>query len=180
MSEIDELQSRITAAMARIGAGIEALPAAAPAPDMAEIETLRSDLAAERAARAEAEQALDEEKTANAQLGERIAALGARLKAETEELRRSLQTQKSALAQLDADLGRLREANAQLRSVNAKLREANAEGLADAALIDQGMKAELEALRSARAVDMSEAGAIMAQLGPLLAEARDLPDGEEA
>ena len=58
MSQIEELQSRITAAMDRIGTGLGALEAA-------QDEAAQNDLT----------QALDDEKTANAQLEERLKTL---------------------------------------------------------------------------------------------------------
>ncbi|MCR9126121.1 MAG: hypothetical protein NXH82_08325 [Rhodobacteraceae bacterium] len=179
MSDIDELQRRITSAMARISAGVETLAEPAPAADPALLEAAEQR-AAEAGARAEAsEVALEEERLANAQLSERLNGVKSRHEAETGALRQQMQAQGAAMKQLDADLQELRAANEGLRASNAALREANAEGLADAALIDAALKAENESLRSARAADMSEAGAIMAQLGPLLAAARSLPEGEE-
>ncbi|WP_122073825.1 colicin transporter [Pseudophaeobacter sp. EL27] len=71
MTQIEELQGRIQAAMERIGAGVEKLEQArATATEEARAAADNSDL----------EQALDEEKTANAQLEERVKALHSRLK----------------------------------------------------------------------------------------------------
>ncbi|MFA3915809.1 hypothetical protein [Ruegeria hyattellae] len=260
MSQIEELQRRIAAAMDRIGAGVEILSSLpAPVAEVAETQGAPdTDLLA----------ALEDEKLANAQLEERLKVLKARhevelaqradgdgeelaalrahldeaqallseragaeeaaasaanavedlrtendvlrvrlesvedaepLKAEIENLRaamadteqaRDLRTENdmlraervshgAAMARLDDDLQRLRKANEQLREVNGALREANAAGVGDPELINHALQAELEALRSARATDMAEAQAVLAQLEPLLAQA-ELVEGEEA
>ncbi len=260
MSQIEELQRRIAAAMDRIGAGVETL-SRLPEPAAVDAEAegvLDTDLLA----------ALEDEKLANAQLEERIKTLKARheveiaqragggdeeiaalraqlddaqallaeragaeeaaafaantveeLRAENEVLRIRLQSVEdteplkaeierlhaalneteqagdlrsendmlraervshgAAMARLDDDLQRLRKANAQLREVNGALREANAAGVGDPTLINQALQAELEALSSARATDLAEAQAVLAQLEPLLAQA-ELVEGEEA
>ena len=74
----------------------------------------------------------------------------------------------------------LRASNDQLRQSNAALRAANAEGVADPALINSGLEAEVEGLKAARATDQAEVNAVLARLEPLLATAPNLPEGEEA
>lgn len=247
MSQIEELQSRITAAMDRIGAGIEVL-AARPAAGAGEPD---ADLAA----------ALEEEKLANAQLGERlksikarhgdeiqalrdeldraaevdglkteIAALKAELgdtsksqaqqaeldkaraevdsltaqnetlraeaeahKAEAEKLRSDAaaldakmdklgvetEAQSTTMARLDMDVQRVRQSNDQLRLVNAGLRKANQENVGEPHLINKAMLAELEGLRASRATDAAEASAVLSKLETLLANATNLPQGED-
>lgn len=177
MSQIDELQSRLAMAMERIGAGVTALAereaAAAPDPGLA--------------------LALEEEKLANAQLEERLRALRAQHGDEMAALRGELDTSKDLAAakaqlaaqgetmgRLDMDVQRLRQANEQLRLSNADLREANENGVGEPHLINKAMLAELEGLRAVRATDVAEVGAVLAKLEPLLANARNLPDGEGA
>lgn len=175
MSQIEELQSRIAAAMARIDAGVTAL---------AEREDTGGG--------AELAQALEEEKLANAQLEERLRALRARhgdelaalraeldRTAEVEAMRADLAAQSEAMGRLDMDVQRLRQANDQLRKSNAALRTANENGVGEPHLINKAMLAELEGLRAARATDAAEASAVLAKLEPLLASAAGLPDGEE-
>ncbi len=73
MTQIEELQGRILAAMERISAGVGKMEQArAEAKEEARVAADTSDL----------EQALDEEKTANAQLEERVKTLHSRLKEE--------------------------------------------------------------------------------------------------
>ena len=176
MSQIEELQGRIAAAMDRIGAGIETLGAQAGA-----------DSLSEQAA------ALDEEKLANAQLEQRLEALKVKHQDEMdaqkaaldnsdelESLRADAATQSQAMARLDMDVQRLRQANDLLRDSNAALRQANENGVGEPHLINKAMLAELEGLRAARATDSAEVSAVLAKLGPLLAGAGNLVEGEEA
>ncbi|APE43181.1 hypothetical protein BOO69_06950 [Sulfitobacter alexandrii] len=155
MSDIDELQRRITAAMDRVAAGLESLdkPVAGPDPELV--------------------QALEDERTANAQLTERVRNLKSRAETETAGLRTQVEETQARMAQLDIELQRVRRANAQLTDACAALQAANAEGVGDAHLINKAMLAELEGLRAARAADVAESSAILAALGPLLDGADD-------
>ena len=71
MNDIEDLQGRILAAMERIGAGVDALEVAKAAAEARAVEA--SDTSA-------LEDALDEERIANAQLTERVKVLRARVK----------------------------------------------------------------------------------------------------
>ena len=176
MSSIEELQGRISVALARIGSGVETLAqrsaSAEPDPDLA--------------------RALAEEQQTVAQIKERLRQLNLKHIEETEslkaqlnearaavpetgadqdliaELRAQMTAQAEALAKLDGDMQRVRHANDALRKSNAALREANEAGVGEPDLINKAMLAELESLRAARALDMSEAGAVLARLEPLL------------
>jgi len=123
MSNIEELNSRIMAALDKIGNGVSTLAEKAKEPGGPSPEL---------------EAALEEEKLANAQLEERLRALRARHDdellalraeldkgAELEKLRGDLEQQALAMGKLDMDVQRLRMANDQLRASNAALREAN-------------------------------------------------------
>lgn len=277
MNQIEELQGRIQAALKRISAGTSALQEAREADKVKAAEAIAEAAQAAEAAAASAAnealvQALDEEKTANAQLEERVKVLHARLqeaesktpadggdvaameaelqllrneagdpaekealRAEVERLRGQLEAaantaasekekledqlteiqaandslkarleeaeenggqaaaepaadsgmsaeierQNEALLRLDTELQQLRQANEELRASNAALREANAQGLGDAGLINASMEAEIEGLRAAQASDQAQVNAVLAKLEPLLANARNLPEGEE-
>jgi hypothetical protein len=176
MSQIEELQGRIAAAMDRIGAGVATLGPSGTA-------EATSELVAQ----------LDEEKLVNAQLEERLVALKAKHEAELTAIRAELDTsaemdalraeaaaQAQAMARLDMDVQRLRVANDQLRTSNAALRTANEGGVGEPHLINKAMLAELEALRASRATDAAEVSAVLAKLGPLLAGAENLVEGEDA
>jgi chromosome segregation ATPase len=177
MSQIDELQSRLAAAMERIGTGLETLANSVP-------ETAEAD--------PDVVTALEEEKLANAQLEERLKSIRSKhdkeieaLKAElanssvSQKLRADLASQSEAMARLDMDVQRLRQSNDQLRESNASLRGANEQGVGEPNLINKAMLAELEGMRASRATDTAEASAILSKLEPLLANAANLPDGEE-
>lgn len=153
MSELDEYQRRITAAMDRVAKGLDRLSSAAPAPD------------------ADLEQALEDERLANAQLGERLKGLKESHAAELAALREQIDASGARMEQLDLDVQRLRQANDQLSDACQKLREANAEGLADPKLIDTALVAELESLRATRNIEMAEIDAVLSALAPLVEEA---------
>jgi predicted nucleic acid-binding Zn-ribbon protein len=158
MSDIEELQRRITAAMDQVAFGLEKLAPATPAGPDAETAKL-----------------LEEERTANAQLQERVRGLRTKSETETATLRAKVEEGEARMAQLDIELQRVRRANAQLSDACAALREANAEGVGDAHLINKAMLAELEALRAARAADVAEASVILASLQPLVDAAAASP-----
>ncbi|MEX0282793.1 MAG: hypothetical protein AB3N13_16550 [Arenibacterium sp.] len=173
MSDIEELQRRLTAAMDRIGASAERVSQGGQDPGLVE--------------------ALEEEKLANAQLHERLRGLHMRhdeemaaLKSQLEKmealksLQDEIEKQASDLSRFDTDLQRLRQANEQLRASNAALREANEAGVGEPHLINKAMLAELEALRAARAADMSETQAILSKLTPLIEQAGQAQTEEDA
>jgi DNA repair exonuclease SbcCD ATPase subunit len=169
MSDIPELQRRITAALDRIGQGLDGMTKAG---DAGEVDTLR--------------QQLEDEKLANAQLEERIKKLKASL-SEAEAARDDAQSDSAEkLKDLDASLQSLRQANQELRDNNKALREANAKGVGEAHLINKAMLAELEGLRATRSADKSEADAILSEMATILKRAdddtpeTDTPQAEDA
>jgi len=153
MSDIVELQRRITAAMDQVAFGLDKLGAATPAPD------------------AETTQQLEDERTANAQLQERVRTLRTKSEGELATLRARTEEDAARMAQLDIELQRVRRANAQLTDACAALRAANSEGIGDPHLVNKAMLAELEGLRAARAADVAEASVILASLQPLVDKA---------
>ena len=162
MADIEELQRRLTAAIDRIGKGVERLDAdSEPPEDPGDIE----DLQARRGA---SEAALEEERIAGQQREERIKTLHAKLEDAQATMKARMDAQSEATAQVDLELQRLRKANEQLRANNKALREANKAGLADPHLINTGMIAELEALNAARSAETAEAEAIAAAFKQLL------------
>ena len=155
MSEIEEFQRRINAALDRIGARVEA--GATGAADPAELDA--------------AKQALEDEKLANEQLQERIKALRAKRTDLEEALEAARATQSTEMSRLDAELQTLRRVNQQLRDNNAALRKANEAGVAEPHLINKSMLAELESLRAARAADRAETDTVLAALSSAIDEA---------
>jgi hypothetical protein len=147
MSEIKELENRLSAALGRIGAALARPSEPVEDPRVAELG-----------------EALEAEKVVVAQLEARVASLRdktAALEAEAARLAEELAA-RDALAQ------QLRRVNDQLRTSNDALRAAVVEGAADRQILDEGMMAELRGIRASREADRAEIDAVLAQLAPLL------------
>jgi uncharacterized protein YoxC len=153
MTDIDELQRRITAAMDRVAAGLDQLGANGG-----------GDSAAHG-------QALEEEKLTNVQLAERVRVLNQRQEGELAAATQMAQDAKARMAELDAEIQRVRKANDGLRELNDALRVANEAVVGEPHLINKSMIAELEALRAARLIDIAETKVIIEALTPLINEA---------
>lgn len=153
MSDISDLEARITAALERIGRGLENRSESATPIDHSGLET-----------------ALEEEKTANAQLVERVKALKERQDTKIAELESRVAAQADQMANLDGELQKLRASNADLRDLNAQLRSAAADGSTDPELINRALIAEVDALKAQRNADATEVDAILNELKPLIQE----------
>lgn len=157
MSNLEELQGRILAAMDRIGSGLDGLvPAPAPGESPEELKQLLAD-----------------ERTANAQLEERVKALHRRQETLEAELAEARATPAGPGAEVTRAMADMEEAVARLRAVNARLRENNrllreARGGAEPEALNESMAAELEALRADHAAAGAEAETILAALGALV------------
>jgi len=152
MSQIDELQSRITAALDRISQGLEAQGSAGA--DTTELDALRTEL--------------EDERATSAQLEERHRRLKDKLEVAEEAAAKAVEESRAMLEKLDGELQSLRRANAQLRENNQALREAQEAGVAEPHLINKAMLAELEGLRAARNADRAETDAVLAELTRLI------------
>lgn len=147
MSDISELERRVSHALDRIGTAAAQLQPGGG-------EDLSAALAAER--------------EANAQLEARVTAIKERQETQVAALDAEAKELRTALVEKDALLQRMREVNAELRKSNVALREANAAGLADPDLVNSAVTAELEALRSLTDASRAEIDAVLSQLEPLL------------
>lgn len=169
MNDLAELERRISAALTRIGAGIDRLgatpaePTAATGvgPDTEELARLREQLEAER--------------TTNAQLTARLRAVkardnkaGAALEQRVAELTRQLDAQGLEAQRMKKNMIQLREALRMLRE--------EAQERVEAHLINKAMLAELESLRSERAAEAAELAEILSEIGPIVRAAA----GDEA
>ncbi len=160
MSDVSELETRISDALERIRTGLttlDAQPVVEPeqsAATDAEVEVLTTKL--------------DEEKTVNAQLEERVKLLKERQDGKLAELESNVEAGRARSARMDRELQRLRQVNAELRDINSKLREAVSAGVSEPHLINKAMLAELEALRATRASDAAEMDAILQELTPII------------
>lgn len=173
MDDIAELERRITAALVRIGQGLEGMGASV---DEAEASpgVIQADAGgAEEIARLT--EALEEEKMVSAQLQERLKALRDR----DAEDRRPLQTEVDRLTKLldtqGLELQRMKKTVSSLREQLRLLTEAQAEGRIEPHLINKAMLTELEALRALRSAESAELDEIIAALDPLAASVR--PEG---
>lgn len=151
MSEINALESRLTAAIDRIRAGVDGLGSGASAETSTALEAQ-----------------LSEERTANAQLEERVKALKERQDNKIAELEARVTSYRKQMSDLDAELQKLRTSNADLRDMNAKLRAAAEDGVSEPELLNRALMAEVEALHSQRSADATEVDAILAELRPLV------------
>lgn len=149
MSDISELERRISAALDRVGGAIE--------------RTGGGD-------QADLVRALEDERTANAQLEARIEAL--KQQRDNEAAAQSAWADEMSRALLDRDeaVERLKAVNAELRASNVALREANAAGLADPSLVNAAMAAELSSLKEMAGRRDAEIAEILATLEPLVKE----------
>ncbi len=167
MTDIADLQARITAALDRIGSGLESL-AKAPEPgaaDASEVTELR--------------EALEEERTTNAQLEERVRAIKEQQETALEGLVSEVDRLSTLLESEEAAAARLVKVNAELRANNAALREAIAKGVAEPHLVNKSMMAELEGLRAAQAADRAELDAVLGELDALVSQAAAAPEDLE-
>jgi len=156
VSDITELERRITAALTRIDAGVDGMAQAPAAEDAGEIAALK--------------EALEVEKTASAQLEERVAAIKEKQETLIKDLEAKIADLTSTVAQQETDAKRLLMVNAQLRESNDELRVSNESGVGDAHLVNKAMQTELEALRATRKADLAELETIMDELKPLIGE----------
>ena len=174
MQEISRLEQRITAALERIGKGVDRLAAAPPPPPARPAPMPAAPVAAPPVTAAPADAALrtqlEEEKALTAQLQERLRSLKER------ESKGDLQQKLDKLTQhLDVqglELQRMRRTNLALREQLAALRAAQDAGMTEPHHINKAMAAELDAFRALRLTEIAEMDEILAALEPHLTEAR--------
>lgn len=164
MQDITELEKRITAALERIGKGVDRM-AAQPRAGASATPAAPAAPQSDAALRAQ----LEEEKSLTAQLQARLRAASVR------EAKGDLQDKLDRLTQeLDVkglELQRMRRVNASLREQLEALRSAAAAGVTEPHLINKAMQTELETLRATRLTEIAEMDEILAALEPHLTEA---------
>lgn len=153
MSDLTDLEQRISMALDRI--------AAISSGRIAD----NADAAADQARLA---QALEEEKTANAQLEERLRVVRDRADAAIAQWRQKVERLQQQLVEAEKIMVQVRGINERLREANAALRSRNEDMVGEPHLINQAMVAELEALRVARSADLAEMDAILDEMKPLI------------
>lgn len=153
MSDIVEYERRITAALTKIS---ERLAAGGQKPDSLDTTAL--------------EQALESERTVNAQLEERVRAIKVKQEEKMAQLEKRVAMLQSGFGQLEGDVSRLKGVNEQLRESNHALREANQASVADPHLINKSMLVELEALRAVHTSDRHEMDGLLGELSQIIGE----------
>lgn len=160
MSDIVDLERRITAALERIGHGVETLKASKPAAadqgggPSGDTQALLAEL--------------EEERVVNAQLTERVRVLKEKQDGSASDQTELVASLRAQVAAAESGLAKLKATNAKLRENNAALRQANASGVGEPHLINKSMMEELEALRATRETDVIEVDAILAELKDVL------------
>jgi septal ring factor EnvC (AmiA/AmiB activator) len=161
MPTIAELERRITAALDRIGQGLDRLPAAQepPAPQ----EAPSGDVAA-------LQEALETERGALAQMAVRLRVIKERENKTKSELEARIAELTETRDQQGLELQRLRKTVAQLRDTLTAQNEAVRAGVTEPQVINKSLLAELEALRVQRRSESAEIEAILTALVPLIEE----------
>ncbi|MEM9523938.1 MAG: hypothetical protein AAF982_08070 [Pseudomonadota bacterium] len=157
MGDLTDLEQRISVALDRIAARVN--------------DRLAGDAGAMAADQARLAQALEEEKTANAQLEERLRVVRDRADAAIAQWRQKVERLQQQLVEAEKIMVQVRGVNERLREANAALRSRNEDMVGEPHLINQAMVAELEALRVARSADLAEMDAILDEMKPLVGEA---------
>ena len=167
MTDVAEYERRIGAALSRISDGIARLREAAPGqtPAFRPGTAAGADIGALQAA-------LDDERTANAQLEDRLKALRDRHEAREAAIAAERAALRTRLAELDGVLQGLRASQADLNEVVAQVRSALAAQVAEPELVNRAMQAELDGLRALRRADAAEVDAVISELRPMIEERR--------
>ena len=196
MSEIADLENRLSAALDRIAQGVDQI-------DTGEASTDSDNdaLEAQAARIAELEAALETERGEKAVLEDQIKTLSGAATAnaavtgdatgdadlealkqahaeELEYLRAVSASEREAWEGLNSRLVRMRRTNKLMRSNAAAMRHEASMKVADPEAINQSLQAELEALQAAYELERAETDVILKTLQPLLGEPEK--DAEEA
>lgn len=163
MNDITELERRILFALERIGTGVEGfdphkagIGLAPLAESSIEMDVLKAELEAER--------------SANAQLTERVRAIKDKQENMVVALERNVVRLTKQLEEQGAELQRQRRLNDNLNDVNKRLSDAVLMGLSDPSTLNSALMSEVEALRASRKAEMAEVEEILAELKPLVGE----------
>jgi hypothetical protein len=159
MSEISDFETRITAALERIGRAV----AAAEEQNALGGGIASDDMMAEMG---RLQDALDGERATNLQLEERVRAIHDKQQSHVASLEEEVETLRHQLMNHDAETQKLRRVNAQLRANNSALRDANVKSIGDPTLVNTALMTELEAIKAGREADMVELDAILHELRP--------------
>lgn len=196
MSDIADLEKRLSAALDRISLGVDqisdsgrasaevALTEQSQVREQSErIAELEAELAAERSAKSALEDRLKEHLTAltssaTASGNADVDALNKAHAEELEYLRSVAAAEREAWQGLNSRLVRMRRTNRLMRQTAATMRKAAEEKVVDAEAINQSLQVELEALQATQELERAETDVILKTLQPLLGD--PIKDAEEA
>jgi hypothetical protein len=156
MSDIEELERRISAAFDRIGQAVDGFVPPTTGAGTGELQD-----------------ALLTEQTTNAQLTERLRVVKEREAGKAAEAAETVDRLTRALDAQGLELQRMKKTVIQLRETLRALREAQTEAVADPHLVNKAMLTELEALRATRLTEMAQMEEILAELHPLIGDLQD-------
>ncbi len=156
MSNIEELERRISVAFDRIGQAIDRFVPPTPEADIAQVQA-----------------ALQTEQATNAELTESLRVMKVRGESDAAEATAKVGRLVRALDAQGLELQRLKKTVIQLRESLRALREAQTGGVADPHLLNTAMLVELEALHATRLTEMAQMEEILAELHPLIGESQD-------
>lgn len=165
--DIEELERRIAFALERMGQAVARLPdrSAANATSVDTIIDGQADIA-------RLTEALEAERARVVQLTGQVQGLEDREPAATDPLAAKVAMMTRQLDVQGLELQRMRKATVQLREQLRVLHESATEALVEPSQINKAMAAELDALRATRATEVAEMDEILAELEPLIEEAR--------
>jgi hypothetical protein len=156
MSDIKDLERRISLALDRIGQAVDGFVPAAFGTGTAELQD-----------------ALRTEQATNADLTERLRVMTLREASDAAESTAKVGRLVRALDAQGLELQRLKKTVIQLRESLRALREAQTGAVADPHLLNTAMLVELEALHATRLTEMAQMEEILAELHPLIGEMQD-------
>lgn len=153
MSDIEDLERRISVAFDRIGQAVDGFVPAATGAGTADLQD-----------------ALQAEQATNAQLVERLRVVKEREAGQAAEAAATVDRLTQALDAQGLELQRMKKTVIQLRESLRALREAQSDAVADPNLVNKAMATELEALRATRLTEMAQMDEILAELHPLIGD----------
>lgn len=173
MADRSEEEARLSAALDRIERAIAAVATGGPEVAQQAAPDEGTALAALSADLGEARANLEAERAANAQLVERVRALKQKQETVVAGLERRVAQLRADLEASGAELQRHKRLVDELTEANAGLRAAAERGLADPALVDRAMAAELSAMGAQREAEKAEVETVLSEIRRLIGEGAD-------
>ena len=167
--EIAGLEARLAAARGRIEAGLAHWPSEASAEvETAPVEEAPDAPSDDSGELAKLREELEEERSAYAQLQQRVKQIRRRQEEKVKGLEAELEKARAGIEAAEAQSDKVRWTNKDMRQALRQMQEASSSDAGvDAHLINRAMMAELEALRADRAAEAREVGALIEALEPM-------------